>query len=73
VTLPQQFKLVRQTTQHVRVAQSFEGSACERQGRATAGHDPNLPGYLILDGALDSLSERIQWYVEQRYLTNQSD
>jgi len=51
------------------VAQSFEGSACERQGRATAGHDPNLPGYLILDGSLDSLFKRIQWDIEQRYLT----
>jgi hypothetical protein len=50
------------------MTQSIEGSALERQGCTTADHDPNLLGYLILDGALDSLFKRIQWNIEQRYV-----
>jgi hypothetical protein len=51
------------------MTQSVEGSALEGQGCTTADHDPNLLGYFILDGALDSLFEGIQWDVEQRYVT----
>jgi hypothetical protein len=51
------------------MTQSVEGSALEGQGCTTADHDSNLLGYLILDGALDSLFEGIQWDVEQRYVT----
>jgi hypothetical protein len=51
------------------MTQSVEGSALEGQGCATAGHDPNLLGNLILDGALDGLFKGIQWDIEQRYVT----
>ena len=69
MALPQHVKLLRQTTQHVRMTQAVEGNALEGQGCTTAGPDPNLLGYLILDGALDGLFKRIQWDVEQRYVT----
>jgi len=51
------------------MTQAVEGSALEGQGCTPAGPDPNLLGYLILDGALDGLFKRIQWDVEQRYVT----
>jgi hypothetical protein len=48
---------------------SVEGTVLEGQGGTTADYDPNPFGYLILDGALDSLFERIQWNIEQRDVT----
>jgi hypothetical protein len=50
------------------MTQSVEGSALEGQGCTTADHDPNLLGYLILAGALDSLFEGIQRDIEQCYV-----